>query len=49
MKHVPRIIVHLVKLVYAADTAVGEDKRSTFQHDFLRFRVLGYVDGQTDG
>ena len=48
MKHVSRVLVHLVKLIYTADTAIGEDKCSTLQHDFLCFGILGDVDGQTD-
>ena len=41
-------IGHLVKLVDAAYTAVGEDEGSTLQHELLRVWVSGHICCETD-
>ena len=41
-------IVHLVELVNAADTAVGQDERTRFQHKLTGFRVASDVGCETD-
>jgi len=40
---------HLVELVNAADTAVGEDERTRLEDELARLRITGDVRGQTDG
>jgi hypothetical protein len=40
---------HLVELVNAADTAVGEDESTRFEDELLRVGVTGNIGGKTDG
>jgi len=44
-----RELTHLVELVNAADTVVGEDEGARLQHILARLHVLGHEGGEADG
>jgi len=48
VKDYTRVIVHLVKLVNAADTSVREDKGTTFKDQLMSFWVSCNINSETD-
>jgi len=48
VKDYTRVIVHLVKLVNAADTSVRKDKGTTFKDQLMSFWVSCNINSETD-
>ena len=48
-QELPGRIIHLVKLVDAADSVVSQHQGTGLQTELLRFRILGHVSRQTHG